>query len=283
MIEILTFTGVDDSTSIINLKQIAENYPRVEFGVLVGSQTGGIFPSMTRVRSLRDSGIPCSLHLCGVYSRSALAKEPPPDDLYELCKGFDRVQVNLHGDFWTDTWIDVNREGIIRFAEKAQVESVILQHRGSWESIPVEHPKVEYLWDVSGGAGKDSVDLWPSPTLPVRVGYAGGLGPENMKSALEFAKRHGDHPVWFDMESGVRDIYGDFDLRAVRSVCHTVFDVFEGVVGLNGSLDEVTMKRALGYVEGYIERNIQSPQGDYVRGFLMALKEGRRPGETVAK
>ena len=45
MLELVTFTGVDAHTDLTELARIANEYPRAEFGVLVGSQTAGTTPS----------------------------------------------------------------------------------------------------------------------------------------------------------------------------------------------------------------------------------------------
>ena len=50
MTDMVTFTGVDSATSIDGLAELSRRYPRVEFGVLVGSQLGGIFPPPGRRR-----------------------------------------------------------------------------------------------------------------------------------------------------------------------------------------------------------------------------------------
>ena len=52
MIELLTFTGVDSETTLEGLSTLSQRYPRVEFGVLLGSQVGGIFPPLRVVEQL---------------------------------------------------------------------------------------------------------------------------------------------------------------------------------------------------------------------------------------
>lgn len=50
MIELLTFTGVDEHTSFPKLLDLAHLYPAVEFAVLVGSPTGtGTKPRFPRL------------------------------------------------------------------------------------------------------------------------------------------------------------------------------------------------------------------------------------------
>ena len=50
-LSILTFTGVDEKTDLAALRDISRRYPRVEWGVLVGSHTDsndrGIYPVTT--------------------------------------------------------------------------------------------------------------------------------------------------------------------------------------------------------------------------------------------
>lgn len=237
-VEILTFTGVDETTDLRRLAEIAERYPKVEFGVLVGSQEGGIFPPRHVIESLKNvakqDGFRVALHLCGKHSRAVM--KPDPDAyIWGLCRGFGRVQINLHGDFWDGRWIDVGTYAVRQFADAidgSETTSVILQHRAGWDQLPVSHPRVEYLWDTSGGGGIDSIDKWPDPhdvfddkgmrRADMRFGFAGGLGPYNMRRAMEFAARHASFPMWFDMEGNVRT-RGWFDLDRVEEVCAIAF------------------------------------------------------------
>ena len=240
MLETLTFTGVDAGTLLSGLAAIAKRYPPVEFGILIGSNTDeridrGIFPSLETVARFQQAagehGFATALHLCGRYTRELMSSEGALSSTLELCEGFGRVQVNLHGDYWGDKAIVVNGERIIRFAEavtRGSVRSVILQHRGQWEEIPVRHDRIEYLFDVSEGGGVYSLNVWPPPpaSLPdgTRLGYAGGLGPGNMDRAKAFADRYPATRLWMDMEGRVRT-GGRFDLAKIREVCARTFPV----------------------------------------------------------
>ena len=230
MIEAITFTGVDGETSLSRLSALAERYPKAEFGILVGSSVGGIFPSMEVVEHLKahagDEGYRVALHLCGKYSRMVVDPKGSADEraLRDLCTGFGRVQVNLPGRWFKGRRGDASRERVKRFADSVTAENVILQHRGDWGSIPVRHRKVEYLFDVSGGRGIDSFARWPEPSGDLRrTGYAGGMGPHNIGRAVAFASAHMDTALWFDMEGRIRK-NGLLDLAAVESVCSQVFD-----------------------------------------------------------
>lgn len=231
MIEIVTFTGVDSRTPLGGLQLLSSRYPSVEFGVLVGSHTGeadyGIFPPLSVVDALKHAGnqadMKTSIHLCGRYARAVMSRGGAGKELYDLCDGFGRVQVNLHGDALDPSQIRVNGERLSKFAEEVNCSSVILQHRGGWEDIPaIDHPKVEYLYDTSEGRGEESFANWPAPPGGTRVGYAGGLGPHNMHQAVDFAAQYPDAPMWFDMESRIRvGLY--MDMEAVGRVCRIVW------------------------------------------------------------
>lgn len=236
-IEILTFTGVDTKTDMERLQDIQNRYPRVEFGILIGSNTShgqdnGIFPPWQAVLVFRDicrlRGTRCAIHLCGSHARSVMQHNDPSGQLMALCSDFSRVQVNLHGDFWYQNDVEVNGQLVMNFAEKltdgrGSVETVILQHREGFANVPLLHDRVEYLFDQSGGAGVAAFDKWPYPSALRRTGYAGGLGPHNIHWAIKFAKEHSRFPLWFDMESNIRKD-GWLDLDAVEDVCGQVFD-----------------------------------------------------------
>ena len=231
MLDFLTFTGVDSETPMNDLLSIAKSYgkDRVEFGVLVGSHTGesnhGIFPPLHIVRAVKslrlDYGVHMAIHLCGRYARMVMKDDGVPSEVYDLCHGFSRVQVNLHGDSFNPGRIAVAVQGVKRFADTVACQRVILQHRGAWNHIPVHHAKVEYLFDKSEGGGRAAFEEWPAPSPHLaRMGYAGGIGPETIDKAIDFALAHPDSNLWFDMEGRIRHA-GWLDLGAVEAVCET--------------------------------------------------------------
>ena len=237
MLDIITFTGIDERTPMTALKEIAERYPKVEFGVLIGDRTGGrevpIFPSFDTVNQLkfsgRDMGFRTAIHLCGTFARMALNWTPERNnDLLEIVKGFDRVQVNLHPDSYSTEIkqgeLHQATKRLIQFADAIKPDRVILQHRTSWDSVPTRHPRIEYLYDQSEGRGLDGIDAWPqpSPDLP-RMGYAGGIGPDTIQRAMDFVKRYPGPRMWLDMEGRIRTSDWHLDLSAVEAVCKVAF------------------------------------------------------------
>ena len=223
MLEIITFTGVDERTDLKALAQISEQYPQAEFAVLIGSQTAGqnqIFPPFRTVHAFRQlTGVRTALHLCGQYARQVSGEERWNHSLQLLCNDFGRVQVNLHGDHLKPERVRIRNGAIRRLAILTGIKSVILQHRGPWDTVPLQHPRVEYLFDLSEGSGQESFSQWPEPPEGRRAGYAGGLGPHNILQAMDFVDKHPAARLWLDMERNVRTPDYWFDLDKVAEVC----------------------------------------------------------------
>ena len=225
MLELLTFTGVDTKTSFKCLQEIVDEFPKVEFGILVGSDTGGfnqIFPPLEVVDKFKTLEGNTALHLCGIYSRSVIGSSKKLPEIKELCNGFNRIQINLHGDWENPEYLEVGENAVTQFADGIDCDSIILQHRSGWNSVPIQHDKVEYLFDVSEGQGKESFDLWQEPLENVRVGYAGGIGPHNIERAMSWVSKYPDARMWMDMEGNVRT-NGWFDLDKVHEVTKVAF------------------------------------------------------------
>lgn len=223
--EFITFTGIDDATDLIAARALATEFP-VEYGVLFSPERQGNsprYPSWSTISKILLYAIPGSrhaAHLCGGYSRLLLASAATTLDSV-LLNHFSRVQINTH-------YVGLNVAILAEWAESVQAEP-ILQCRGAF---PAE-AEVSWLFDASGGRGL-TPDAWPQAPCPapgtagvVRpplIGYAGGLSPSNISTALPaIAAAAGDSPYWIDMESGVRDADDRFDLSKCRAVCEAVF------------------------------------------------------------
>ena len=228
-LEILTFTGLDYQTDFPTIWRIGERYPKVEFGVLLGRRAGEPdarrYPDLKEIkwwRGLsRKSHHSLAIHLCGRFARAALGQprsgeEVSLTEVLELCKGFDRVQINAP---------EYDQLAVSNFAEQVECSKVILQKREPFKAGWVlPDPKVEYLFDLSGGRGLDSLDDWPTPRLGEgRCGYAGGLNINNILHALEFVSAHPDNRFWLDMESGVRTGNDWLNLHQIEAICELVF------------------------------------------------------------
>lgn len=221
-LDILTFTGVDRLTPVDEVFALHDRYPKVEFGLLVGAdpaQHSNRFPSLFLVESWRDlagqKGLPLSIHLCGDFSKAIMAGEAR-ELVLPLVAGFSRVQINARR---------YDPERVAEFADAVDCPKVILQRRGPISpDQALNHPKVEYLLDNSGGRGRETLSDWDAPSGDFeRCGYSGGLRLKNIDQALEFVSRFRNQKLWLDMESGVRTEDDWFDLDQVAKVCARVY------------------------------------------------------------
>ena len=237
MLERLTFTGIDEQTPFGQIAALVDRYPRVEFGVLVGDSTPSepqveptIFPSLPFVYEFAHKAAQgdwnIAIHLCGEWARAAVRQGTTSryQAALVLCRRFNRVQINLHPDYFTPGWIEPRAGAVIGFARDVACRTVILQHRGDWCDVPVHHHKVEYLWDRSGGAGRASFEEWPRPIVHPwrRQGYAGGIGPQTIGRTLAFVDEHDSARLWLDMEGRVRRD-GLLDMAIVSRICEAVW------------------------------------------------------------
>lgn len=218
----VTFTGIDLWTDLQRLASISQQYPYVEFGLLVSKdwqEKGPRFPhpdiiwSLARIWSAQPFHL--SLHLCGELS-IAVAKGNYssldaliPSNLFNI---FERVQLNLD----SKPLFDVLR--LISMPDK----EVIVQVRTAKlckEFLAGGHPDgLSYLIDFSGGRGIDS-PIEVVDVSGVHVGYAGGIDPENVSEKLRTLLSYpSDGEFWIDMETHVRDENDVFSLDKVEHI-----------------------------------------------------------------
>lgn len=207
--EFITFTGVDDYTDINEMRRLSAEYP-IEWGVLFSPDNQGNasrFPSVETLSRLAASGLRLAAHLCGGHSKAIMAGRAisPPVDLGI----FARIQINHSSP---------DPKAISAYQAKSGA-GCIAQARGT--EFP-ESANFEWLFDTSGGRGVEP-GSWPKHP-GYRVGYAGGIGPDNVAAVIAAINSCG--PYWIDMESKVRT-NGVFDLNLCRQVCETVFQAAE--------------------------------------------------------
>lgn len=205
--EFITFTGADEWTSIDGMRALSRQYP-IEWGVLFSPKRQGVdprYPGGEAQSRLLWSNLRLSAHLCGAYSDAIMAGQPILDIPVDLGY-FRRIQVN-------HATPDPTR--IVEFRKGWGPMRCIAQARGPFP----DDDSVDWLFDASGGRGVAPA-AWPAH--PGRlVGYAGGIGPDNVLSVLA-AGVGSAAPYWIDMESGVRTD-DRFDLEKCRAVCEQVY------------------------------------------------------------
>lgn len=203
------------------LARLSAEFPFVEWGILYSSKRNGEprYPSAAwRVRLGKiESRMQLSLHLCGEVARGVLSGDTEligtVDDQYQ------RIQVNgwqPSGQEFRSVVTGDDREFILQARSEEDLQRAALEISAiEAEALPEWDGSASVLYDVSGGQGL-SPPYWPRPRGAMRLGYAGGIGPENVIDVL-FAIAPLDHDFWIDMESGVRT-EGRFDLAKVRRV-----------------------------------------------------------------
>lgn len=219
----VTFTGVDTRTDINRLISIQEEYPYVEFGVLLSddwSYNGCRFPDPIICERLAKAEIKqLSAHLCGKLAIDVAFGQTDRVNAasFNCFDIFDRCQLNLRAAGMFET--------LRRMKLFSNLKEIIVQmHTPELCSEFLKEPSptgLAYLLDASGGAGIDTpIDIITSPG--VHIGYAGGMGPENIEKKLRtLLEAEENNEIWIDMETRVRSVTTDgewFDLDKVESV-----------------------------------------------------------------
>lgn len=202
--DFVTFTGADDETDVYGMIALSEQYP-VEWGILLSRSRQGEDPRYPRDPSrFLGCRLRLAAHLCGAYSREIM--DGDFTRLPFLLRSFGRVQVNHASPAC----------GQVADLQSRLGRPCIVQARGL-RAFPTRGG-VEWLFDTSGGRGVAPAS-WPRHPGYL-VGYAGGIGPENVRDVIAAIDASG--PYWIDMESGVRTD-DRFDLARCRRVCEAVF------------------------------------------------------------
>jgi hypothetical protein len=223
----ITFTGIDGWTEIFDLQVIQQQWPMVEFGVLLSAhwyENGTRYFNPDALRRLQYEHLNLSCHLCGSIAKEAVRNNFIP--VIDLCKGrfdiFKRCQLNIAG--YKD-----NPERLVLCAPDT-LEEIIVQQKSAndvdlWKS-GLPNPKLSVLLDASGGRGITS-DIVALDT-PLKVGYAGGLSVENIVETLRFLENSpAVKQYWVDMESSVRtnDVFDVDKVYAVMDAIESNFTI----------------------------------------------------------
>lgn len=228
----ITFTGIDAISDIKTLQEIQREFPIAEFGVLTSyhwNENGNRYLDPELMNNLRGSGLRLSLHICGRAAHDAAVKDWEKIDALTLgnLDIFKRVQLNVSGR--TDNpefcWIPlvIGQELIVQ--QKGCNDMTLYENTlKHWREKSYTHRDViSVLLDASGGRGIDTpIDILETKG---KVGYAGGMNPENVSGKLYqllTSPKTGD--FWIDMESGVRtdDWFDTEKVVRVLRICKEV-------------------------------------------------------------
>lgn len=211
----VTITGADDETDPLALQELSARYPFVEWGILIGSESGQRFPSIEWIHRLikcrEDSGnaMKLSLHVCGRPLREIASGVSHLDRaLGPALYAFQRVQLNWHGVRMANGVGENVLKAFCGLDGFGWDPTLIFQLDGVNDQLfrePSRRFACVGLLDRSHGAGI-MPNEWPSPLVDIGCGWAGGLGPENLEAELPkiAAKAHRALDYWIDMETNVR-------------------------------------------------------------------------------
>mmetsp|Transcript_123056 Transcript_123056/g.393334 ORF Transcript_123056/g.393334 Transcript_123056/m.393334 type:complete len:916 (-) Transcript_123056:249-2996(-) len=174
-------------------------------------------------------------HLCGKRCAELLSTGDVSWVCNRLGNSFKRIQINatkVNGVEIADMSLAAkNLRSVI--AKVQDVEWIIQANEETrllWEPLMAEQSpphNVSILFDASCGLGRPLTTFSPLPRNGLACGYAGGLGPENVRSTLQ-QLRAGvakGQVIWIDMESKLRgtlDGKDVFDITKAQSVCKAV-------------------------------------------------------------
>lgn len=225
-LEKITFTGADNNTPIGQMLELSDAYPSIEWGILVASKSNiSRYPGGSWIEDLCDeigplkTGTNLSCHVCGKYVRDLFAGGDMLHDdhgafIQHYCQ---RIQINTHGEKFK-----INTPEFLRALKRFFGKQIIIQLDGENDvllDLLKEHrANAVGLYDMSSGAGVLPKN-WPSFPDHKLVGYAGGLGPDNITDQLSLiGEAAQDRRIWIDMETHVRDEHDQFCLEKVKAV-----------------------------------------------------------------
>lgn len=235
-IDLVTFTGADDSIDPYHLLELSRKYPFIEWGILVSKSSEGRyrFPSYEWIKRLQayaaGGDMNLSMHMCGSWVRDFMKGNPSIlCDRPNILDEFDRVQLNFHSEKhgYHENFVEVMKLLPVQFIFQSDGVNEDL-YNIAFNDIDLD---VSVLFDTSGGIGRVPNE-WPEQKLGHYCGYAGGLGPDNIetewdriyqKLLIGETSLFTNTSVWIDMETNVRSSYDSlFDLEKVEQVCKII-------------------------------------------------------------
>ena len=227
----ITFTGIDGKTDLGALWDLQGQYPIVEFGVLVSKnwrENGNRYFNPSYLDTLESRDLNLSAHLCGSIARAAVHGDLEPflDWAIAYPYIFNRCQLNIATSANNPSCF-AYEGGITDYFEEIILQQKSVEDCPLWIGSPASD-YVTVLFDASGGQGIDT----PIKVMPVihKVGYAGGISPENVAEKLTYLMENPDvGDFWIDMESGVRtDDWFDIDkVRRVLEICEPIINKYK--------------------------------------------------------
>lgn len=201
----ITFTGIDSHTELSKLSKNAE------YGILFSTKNdSNRYPSQDTIFTMADylynEGHQLSLHICGSGAKELLLNK----ELEHMINYFKRIQVNGK----------VKLQKAISICNLYPNHSIIFQYNEDNKNLIEELKEIEnvsFLVDASGGKGLSPTE-WINPDFDSYIGYAGGLGEDNIINQLNDIYEVASNYFWIDMESKLRDENDLFSIKKANKI-----------------------------------------------------------------
>ena len=248
MLDRVTITGADDATDILEMLDLALSYPFLEWGILVSRSREGSprYPSREwQERLLKYAHrMNLSMHVCGKWAREIFTGTINWSEMPPIKTEVERIQVN-------GSPADITYPAFPPVASGVQL---IIQYPRAMKylnSCRERNLNCVALFDESGGEGRQ-VRAWSDIPGCEYVGYAGGIGPEDVTETVGTIMAFRQGPFWIDSEGRMRE-----DGRDVLSMEKTRrhLEVCDGIIhrpGFDG-LVEAAERRQAERIEGSLK------------------------------
>ena len=236
----VSLTGADDKVKPAALAALSARYAKAvppEWAILYCHEKEGTarYPSLAWRESFLELSLPfTAAHLCGPQVFRDILDPATAQPLIADLSRYGRVQLNINArrPEFTEEEVLV----VYRTLHQAGLHLILQHHDNSRRPIEkflstldaASLSRIDLLHDESKGTGT-APEQWPPIStvgpVPLRCGYAGGLGPAVLEEELprinESATAWRDWPYFIDMESGIRT-ENEFDLAKVEAVLEFV-------------------------------------------------------------
>ena len=225
MLKTIALTGADMRTSIDDLVKMAADFPLVEIGLLytANPENRNRYPSLEWLGyATQELGERCAVHICGGTARQQLLAF----ELTKLLGPVGRIQVN--GNLSID---EVQRAcSAVDYPGRQQV---ITQHQASNAHLASMLISDNHALLVDGFGGRGvSPESWTRPDtgtqVQKQVGFAGGMGPDNLASEIPKIALVATGSSWVDMEGKLRPTDW-FDMGLARECASVHSDFVHGI------------------------------------------------------
>ena len=218
-LERVSISGIDESASQEELKEVHAEFPFVEWSLLIhNGPPRPRYPSAAwRNRLLERSGeMSFVAHLEADLCREVFSGRIHPD---LNLSAYKRVQFNFSREL--DYFVKlapISLHHLPKLNYIVQIPRLDDQNIGLAQRIQSQGLDVSILYDGSWGRGI-LPENWPAPSAEFGTGMAGGLSPDNLEEQLaKISALPGPRPTWIDLETNVRDPISDtIDFERVRT------------------------------------------------------------------